>query len=1704
MRRNIVLLLLCLSLPISVFLIFINVTEIDIVLRRSLRAVVPQVWQDALRPLRAPMVIGFSPDWEATDVRLRSPVSITFLTPMHNSLTENSVDIEPRVRGSFSWRGGGLIFTPAEDWPMQTRVTVTVSRNARSWLLRRMEREFIYSFTTLGPPLVVETEPAQDARYTYLRDRLTIAFNRPMDHESVESLLHISPEISRQQLAWRDEQLIISGVLRASTEYRVVIGKGARDTVHDLETLEDFEWSFTTTERYPYLGITGVGREVLVSAGVPAELRLSLVNVSRVDLDLYGIDVSTYISMTNFSYDDWRSFTPREDPLRSWSIDPEVKLDRDEERPLELGSLERGLYYLTVQSPERAQDGQIVVSTKMALTLKRTAGQALVWATSLEDGHPLAELPLTLYNDRGDVVATGSSDADGILDTDIHDTEGGLFVLAETDDDLGFCSDSWREGIEPWRFESALWQWDVGTRSHQLFLYTDRPMYRPGQRVNFKGILRLDNDGEYSMPPPGTPVQVTVENYEHNVIYEHTLETNAFGSINDGFVLNEELELGEYFVQAKLEDQEFQTVFRVQEYRKPEFAVAVNTDSDGYINGDVISATIGASYYFGVPVAGARLQYTLYSNDYDFRWRGEDVSLGDSELPRYWGYGREIASGEGATDDRGDFELALRADITREEVSQIFTLEATVTDQSNQPVSNSVSFLVHRGEFYIGLRPERRVVLADERAAVSVETLDTEGEPLASLDLSYAVYLVEWRKVRRTVEGRRYWDWQELLSEVRTTNIRTDREGYARITFAVPQGGTYRVRAWATDRRGNRVLDTTDLSVSDVGRTVAWHLEQHDRVELVTDKGTYNPDDTAKILVQSPYDQTTALVTIERGRIISHRVMEMDGNSAVVDIPLEREYFPNVFVSVVLAPRGPSADGLPGFKMGYAELKVRSAENDLRISVVPDEKEYQPREMATYTIRTRDHLNRPISAEVSLSVMDASIYALAGDSTYDIADAFYGRRQLAVRTAHSLAVYVDRVLPVEDFGGGGGIGEQEPRHLFPDVAYWNPAIVTGEKGEARVQFQMPDNLTTWRAFAKGATVDTLVGAADADVITTKDLILRPVLPRFLYVGDKAVIGAVVHNLTGSTLEAQVSLTATNLLLPPELSHTAIISEGQAAEVSWAVEASSAANSTITMIADSADTRDVVQVALPLLPFGERKLLLDAAAVEDEEGHLVASLPADAQFPRLEIDLSPSLAAGLIDSLEYLTGYPYGCVEQTMSRFLPDVLVSQVLERLALENEGLKEELPTQVESGLQRLYRFQHYDGGWGWWEDDESRTYQTAYVVYGLAQARKAGYEVNEQALRRGVEFLRQALLETHDLDLKAYISHVLAESGQGDLSLARALLQRQAGMARYSRAYLALALNRLGGFHEAKAIMAGLADEVTETAHTARWQEEDHDRATMSSDGRTTALILQAMLAIDPENPLIAKTVRWLMWTRSGGYWRTTQETAATIIALSDYLAVTGELDAHFSYKVFLNGELVAEDEGVQANIAEHRTLGLANLLPGDNEIRVVKEGQGQLYVATTMTYFSDRNTVEAARSLNGPLVQRRYEHPETGVPLTQYHVGDLIRVRLTVNVPDEMWYVVVEDPLPAGTEAVNGTLNTTAIGEQAGQRYWSYPDLRDENAVFFTTYLWEGTHEYTYLIRATTAGNFRAMPAEVVPMYEPGLWGRSTSAALRVYRR
>jgi uncharacterized protein YfaS (alpha-2-macroglobulin family) len=349
-------------------------------------------------------------------------------------------------------------------------------------------------------------------------------------------------------------------------------------------------------------------------------------------------------------------------------------------------------------------------------------------------------------------------------------------------------------------------------------------------------------------------------------------------------------------------------------------------------------------------------------------------------------------------------------------------------------------------------------------------------------------------------------------------------------------------------------------------------------------------------------------------------------------------------------------------------------------------------------------------------------------------------------------------------GGGGPDLPGTPRSDFPDTAAWIPAQRTDSTGRTEITIVLPDTLTTWRLTAKAITKDTKVGEAEIKILTTQDVVVRPLIPRNLTEGDEVILSANVQNYTDHEREFSVLLMSTSLdVLDPALQSISIKTNDDGT-ISWRVKADQPGKAIITIVADDGDIGDAIQVSIPVQQLRIPEL---TSQIGDFQGHLSTTI----QMPEenieqswVEVDLNRSIADSLLDGLTYLTHFPYGCVEQTMSRALPNAMVARAFHQIGVGTMSELTDLAEKINSGLQRLYGYQHIDGGWGWWHDDDSHAYQTAWVVYGLAMTMEAGFEVDPEVIRRGADWLLDNL-EEMDLRMQAYALFSMAIAGYGDL---------------------------------------------------------------------------------------------------------------------------------------------------------------------------------------------------------------------------------------------------------------------------------------------------------------------------------------------------
>lgn len=1752
-------------------------------LRDQTGGTLPEDYRWQFTTLR-PHVVAFLP---ASGDQYASPqgtVQISFNQPMNAaSLRGGAIRLRDTLSGAavpgvITVTNEMATFTPKRPLERGHAYELTVSRRARSLQNNaRLDEAATTRFRVAQLPRLVRSSPWNGETNVDYNNSVSLYFNAPMDWQSVEQHLTISPEPASISVSGDAEhnRLYLYFPMQEQTDYTITVGAEARN--QDGTRLgEATTISYRTQEPLPSLTVLSPQHIGLYNAHMPVRVPISHSSIVRFRYRLYRLAPAQAARLASTGPEEWGKHRPTaDDMLREDEIVPQNETHGHTYSIVELGQVEAGTYLLEVSgTPTNAaqahpasyrRDYQIMAVSPYAVTVKRSASdQLFVWAVDMETGQPAADLPLyaapfaydTQPTDAQLEQVAGSTDSDGILKTTVarqqpYET---LYVWSSAEDGrFAFASSEWAEGIRPYNFDLL-----ESYEPDQVLgnISTDRPIYRPEQTVNIRGALRLDQDGRYLVPEDGREATINISDPRGNSILAEQVPLSEFGTFTASLELEHDTPLGSFQVTAGLADdpnnEEFYGSFTVAEYRKPTFEVSVTPQQNDLLPGDMLTMDIDARYYFGGAVASAPIQWRLLAHPFTFAseaapgFRFEDSADAYAWYRHYDDslYGGEfIADGQATTDAEGHFRLHMPADLGDDLRGRRLVLDVEVTDVDEQVIAAQGRVTVHPGAFYIGLKPEGYVVAAGQPQTIAVATVDTQGQPHAWQDLEVGIYRRTWNSIREQgASGDFYWTSSYSDTLVLTQTITTDAAGEGSFSFTPEQSGSYRIVATGHDSAGHDMTSSAYSWVYGGGETF-WGMDDTNRIDLVADKDSYRPGETASVLVATPYAGMQGLLTIERGEVIEHRLLTLQDTTDLLQLPINASHAPNIYLSLVLLR--PSADPRqpPDMRVGMLNLPVSTEQQELTISLTPDKQQAAPGDQVTYTIQASDYSGAGVQAEIALALVDEAVLALATDPNPTLKESFYVNRPLGITTAQSLIALVDRItLALEPGGKGGGGGmdaEVLLRRNFPDTAYWNPALVTDENGRATVTVTLPDALTTWRMTARGITKDTRVGQASHELVVNRPLMVRAAIPRFLTVGDEPVLRAVVHNTTASRINATVAIDTGVLELDAPAEQALELAAGQEAVVAWPVKVGDADQAVLRFsvtgesASDNQAYRDAVEHVLPIQRYTAPETLISTGPVAENAVIPInaTQLLAEGQQGELQLTLTPSLVAGLEQGLNYLDHYPHGCVEQTMSRFFPNAVISWLLELLRVDNRILQRSLDSNLEAGLQRLYVLQHLDGGWGWWENDDSQPYLTAYVVHGLLTVQKAGYSVDKHVLSQGIASLRKSLnsplrphihsgdLSDMPLDARAYALFVLAEAGKPDRGRTTALYDRRAALDTYGLAYL---LMTMASFEDEQERTHTLVSELMSRAvfdgQQAYWKDIHDNPWAMSSDTRTTALALQALVRADPENALVGGAVRHLMQMREDGHWRTTQESAVTLIALAEYVAQRGIPDAGYSYTAALDGRTLHEGTADQAHSqAVHITLPLADLQgSGTSQLTINRQtasgtqpaaSSGDLYYSLSLRTYQD---VQAVQPVNEKLaIERDYiavdpaTFKPTGQLLDEVQLGDVVQVRLRLSVPQSAQYVALEDMLPAGLEPLDTSLETVStlvekpeFAAEAGYSWWNvtHADIHDNQVALFATYLSPGDYYYTYMARATTAGSFQVLPARAYQMYEPDVYGQN----------
>ncbi len=1328
---------------------------------------------------------------------------------------------------------------------------------------------------------------------------------------------------------------------------------------------------------------------------------------------------------------------------------------------LPIDALAAGVYLIVAKTPD-ARCSFMITVTRLGLVMKHARNSLVVYCVDLQNGKPLPDVDIEVLDngstpsphlrpiegssrsefvtpDDVPVLASAQSDRDGLFSMKLAPSGDPrrFTVNAFYEDQLAVCTPD--SSMDAPRTDPTL-------RGNVVF---DRPVYRPGQRVYYKMYARHVADGR-GTSPGSQPVTVRISDPNDMEIWTGTKSLSEWGTLSGDFVLPEWSSAGYYTVEARMRGGSFSGSVVVSEYRKPEMTVALVPQTERAIQGQPLTVKAQVRSFFGTPVAGAVVSLSCIVE--------RQGVYGFVKESRLYPSDNEVINQTRTTDASGDAVFKIDTNISSYFPSDTvpksdyeLRLNANVTQGNQMEFANS-SVILAQGAFDLYVNSDRRFCTRSEPITAEITAQTPDGKQQQGISGQAEIILDEL-----TNDGQ---SQPKLLQTVKWT---MDSQGKALINIPTNKPGDIQLRVTAKDSRGRRI--TSELWLYVVSNDDNLYEPPVDQLEVMLDKQKYLPGDTARVLVKAAASCKYVMATVEGREVSDPRVVEMHNGVGSFTLPVTAEMMPGVVIGAVTVDQ-------QQLTQSSQNLVIDRKQQTMQVTITPKKPVMAPGEMASVVLQTSDSQGQPVQAELCLGAVDEAIYSISEDYTTPMEQVLFPDVYSEVSTTSSFDTYY--------YSGDSKSDPNRLRQRFRDTAYWNPAVMTDQNGEATVSFRLPDNLTTWRLTARALAYEAQSGQGVGRIEVTKSLITRLDAPRFLVQGDTSRLMAVVQNNSKAAITAKLRVNITgaaSLNKHTELS----IRAGDVGMMPVEVRAERSGELRMEISATAGTQHDGVLTKLDVIPRAVSEVQgfnLGHGAVDQ----VTLKPPVGAILPdhALTLRVSPSLAGSLTGGLDYLKHYPYGCVEQTTSSFLPALVSRDLQQKMGLPEDP---ELKRIGMMGVSRLTS-QTSDYTWGWWEFGSKDPWMTAYALYGLMEAYKAGWHFSRQNPTEWGDGLAQLSKEKGFDARETLVAYVLARTST-HRDRARELLDMLPSLKKplpdaSQWAIASLAYLQLG--ERAKAQQAFDAANKASRRGSTDWSgSRVEELGCMIWAGSELGLPVSQM------RPLIDQ----LAIARKGEGWVSTRDTAFALIGLSRYMMTYDELTGERKATIKLNGKQVFQKSFGQQDIFRPETvLRPEPLRLVDGALKVQVQRKGTVHISGTLKYL---NTEMQPESIPGLTITRSIKPVQgrilSGGALKQ---GQVYRVTIRLVATKTFRNLMVQCPVPAGLEPIDrGKLTSWEWSN-----WWDTQVTGEREVAMAVSWLDKGTREMSFVMKASTSGRYNALPVVVSDMYEPQV--RATTPA------
>lgn len=1325
----------------------------------------------------------------------------------------------------------------------------------------------------------------------------------------------------------------------------------------------------------------------------------------------------------------------------------------------------------------------------------------------------------------------------------LRNLDEGLFVTAYKDRDLSFVHSEWAEGIEPWRFQLPAPNFRGPVAAHTVF---DRTLLRAGETVHMKHVLRLKTlEGFAEVPAADRPTLVSIRHRGTDEKYEMPVEWNAAGNAENSWEIPREAKLGEYAVwlirasgavtpapgaRISVPDEWRHSwlagEFRVEEFRVPLMKGVVQFPAEPVVGVPDVPVDLSVQYLAGG--AAGLLPVTL---------RAQLAPKAMAAFPEFEGFvfangtvteglvprtAQEEAPEEGETapavkpavHQRDELVLASGGTarttirhLPHSDVPRDLLAELEFRDPNGEIQTVSATVPVWPSRRLVGIKPD--AWLSQETLKAQIAVVDVSGAPVAGAHVAVDLYERKIHSHRTRIVGG-FYAYQHGEETRRIGDLCTgvtNEKGRFVCEGVASASGNVILRAVLMDEPGNPSVAHADVWVP--GAKNWWFkVADSDRIDLLPEKRRYEPGETARLQVRMPFQAATALVTTEREGILDASVVELSGKEPVVEVPVGEGYAPNMFVSV-LAVRGRVGDvqptamvdlGKPAFKLGIAEIEVGWRAHELKVTVAPERPVYRVRENAVVdvSVRAADGTLPPAGSEVAVAAVDEGLLELRPNGSWNLLGAMMGRRGYDVRTATAqMQVVGRRHYGLKALPHGGGGGRQTTRELFDTLLLWTARVPLDSAGEASVTIPLNDSLTSFRIVAVATGAQGSFGTGAASIRSTQDLMILSGVPPLVREGDRFAAQFTIRNAGDRPMRVVIGGRSSGLAEPFE-SLTVELEGGESRTTGWEVEVPVGIESmeyvvdAVEQSGDAADHLRVTQRVRPAVPVQTYQATLSQLR---ETLRQPVERPADALPGRggIRVIAGRTLTRGLAGLRDWMRQYPYGCLEQRVSR------------AIALRDEGLWKDVSAVLAS---------HLDG------DGLLKYFPTmangsdALSAYVLAVSAEAGWPLPlavqakiEQGLRDFVlgKILRGSPLPTTDLSIRKVAAlEALARVGKCDpqwltsFAIEPNLWPTSAVIDWWSILHRLWNIpDRFDQMNEAERIVRARLNLQGTTMGFSTEAADDLWWLMASPDTNAVRLIL-LLLESNQWSEDLPRLMQGTLARQERGIWSTTVANSWGVLAVEKF---TRRFET-----VPVQGMTTARLAGASMDIAWERDgdeKALSFAWPaGREDLALEHAGSGNPWVTVQ---------ARAAIPLREPL-SSGFRISRTMKPIEQrvsgrWSRGDLARVRLEIDAQSDMTWVVVNDPVPAGAAHLGSGLDRdSAIGAQGeDQAGWVYPAFEERAWEAFRAYyefVPKGRFVVEHTVRLNQDGRFQLPPTRVEALYAPEMFGELPNELVEVH--